>query len=303
MRHFLDVPDLSADEIVHLLADAARLKAARRVRADDLPLRGRVVGLVFEKPSLRTRVSFESAVAQLGGTSLFLPGTEVGLGWRESVEDFGRVVGQYVDALVARVFKHDTVRGLAALGACPVINGLSDLAHPCQALADLLTIKEAFGEVRGRRVAFVGDGNNVAKSLAFGCGKLGAAFVLAAPPGYGFDAAYREAFRRHAPHGSLAETTDPAAAVRDADVIYTDVWTSMGQEAEKEKRLAEFAPYQVNEKLLAAAPPHAKVLHCLPAHRGEEITGEVLDGPRSLAFPQAGNRLHAQKALLAWLLG
>jgi ornithine carbamoyltransferase len=304
MRHILDIPDLSADEISHLLADAARLKAARRVRpSDDLPLRGRVVGLVFEKPSLRTRVSFESAVAQLGGTSLFLPGNEVGLGWRETVEDFGRVIGQYVDALVARVFKHDMVRGLAELGLCPVINGLSDQAHPCQVLADLLTIKEAFGEIRGRTVVFVGDGNNVAKSLAFGCGKLGAAFVLASPPGYGFDAAFREAFGRHAPHGTLSETYDPRAAVKAADIIYTDVWTSMGQEEEKEKRLAEFADFQVNAKLLALAPPDAKVLHCLPAHRGEEITGDVLDGPQCLAFPQAGNRLHAQKALLAWLLG
>jgi ornithine carbamoyltransferase len=304
MRHFLDIPDLSADEICHLLADAARLKAARRVRAaDDLPLRGRVVGLVFEKPSLRTRVSFESAVAQLGGNSLFLPGNEVGLGWRESVEDFSRVIGQYVDALVARVFKHETVRRLAELAGCAVVNGLSDLAHPCQALADLLTIKEAFGEIRGRTVVFVGDGNNVAKSLAFGCGKLGATLVLASPPGYGFDDAYREAFRRHAPHGTLSETHDPAAAVKVADVIYTDVWTSMGQEDEKEKRLREFAAFQVNDKLLSLAPPDAKVLHCLPAHRGEEITSEVLDGPRSLVFQQAGNRLHAQKALLAWLLG
>jgi ornithine carbamoyltransferase len=304
MRHILDIPDLSGDEISHLLADAARLKAARRVRpADDLPLRGRVVGLVFEKPSLRTRVSFESAVAQLGGTSLFLPGNEVGLGWRETVEDFGRVIGQYVDALVARVFKHETVLGLAELGLCAVINGLSDQAHPCQVLADLLTIKEAFGEVGGRTVVFVGDGNNVARSLAYGCGKLGAAFVLASPPGYGFDPAFREAFRRHAPHGTLSETHDPRAAVRAADIIYTDVWTSMGQETEKEKRLAEFADFQVNAKLLLLAPPDAKVLHCLPAHRGEEITSDVLDGPQCLAFPQAGNRLHAQKALLAWLLG
>src|SRR3954471_4978445 len=178
MRHFLDIPDLSADEIAHLLADAARLKAARRVRpADDLPLRGRVVGLVFEKPSLRTRVSFESSVAQLGGTSLFLPGNEVGLGWRETVEDFGRVASQYVDALILRVFKHETVAGLAACSGIPVINGLSDAAHPCQTLADLLTVREAFGGVAGKRIAFVGDGNNVARSLAYGCALAGASFV------------------------------------------------------------------------------------------------------------------------------
>jgi ornithine carbamoyltransferase len=300
MRHLLDIPDLTADELTHLLADAARLKASRD--PDDLPLRGRVVGLVFEKPSLRTRVSFESAVAQLGGTSLFLPGNEVGLGWRETVEDFGRVIGQYVDAIVLRVFKHATVGGLAGLGVCPVINGLSDTAHPCQALADLLTICEAFGGVKGRTVAFVGDGNNVAKSLAFGCGVLGSPFILASPPGYGFDASFRTAFRQYAPHGTLTELHDPIAAVRQADVIYTDVWTSMGQEAERDARLKEFAPFQVNAALLKHAPAHAKVLHCLPAHRDEEITGDVLDGPQSLAFPQAGNRLHAQKALLAWLL-
>ena len=187
MRHFLDMPDLSADEITHLLAEAARLKAARRVRAaDDLPLRGRVLGLVFEKPSLRTRVSFEAAMAQLGGTSLFLPGKEVGLGWRESVADFARVISQYVDAVVLRIFKHETV---AAYRSWPDAGHQRPVgpAHPCQALADLLTIQEAFGEIRGRTVVFVGDGNNVARSLAIGCGKLGAAFILASPPGYGFD--------------------------------------------------------------------------------------------------------------------
>src|SRR5438105_9509266 len=197
MRHFLDIPDLSADEISQLLGEAARLKAARRVRrGDEAPLRGRVVGLVFEKPSLRTRVSFEAAVAQLGGTSLFLPGNEVGLGWRESIEDFARTIGQYVDALVLRVFKHETVSRLAALSGCPVVNGLSDVAHPCQALADLLTVREAFGEVRGRTVAFIGDGNNVAKSLAQGCAMLGAAFALAAPKGFGFDAGFLKSFER-----------------------------------------------------------------------------------------------------------
>jgi ornithine carbamoyltransferase len=305
MRHFLDIPDLSADEISHLLSEAARLKAARRIRrADEAPLRGRVVGLVFEKPSLRTRVSFEAAVAQLGGTSLFLPGNEVGLGWRESHEDFARVIGQYVDALVVRVFKHETATKLAALSGAAIVNGLSDAAHPCQALADLLTIREACGEVKGRTVAFVGDGNNVAKSLAYGCGRLGARFILACPPGYGFDDAFLKEYKHKVPQGPAPEQThDPAAAVRDADVIYTDVWTSMGQEDERDRRLKEFAPFQVNAALLAKAPEHAKVLHCLPAHREEEITGEVLDGPRSLVFPQAGNRLHAQKALLAWLLG
>lgn len=305
MRHFLDIPDLSADEISQLLSEAARLKAARRIRrSDEAPLRGRVVGMVFEKPSLRTRVSFESAVAQLGGTSLFLPGNEVGLGWRESHEDFARVIGQYVDAIVVRIFKHETATKLAALSGVPIVNGLSDAAHPCQALADLLTIKEAFGDVKGRTVAFVGDGNNVAKSLAFGCGRLGAKFILACPPGYGFDDAYLREYRQKVLQGPPPEQThDPLAAVKDADVIYTDVWTSMGQEDQRERRLKEFAPFQVNAELLAKAPSDAKVLHCLPAHRQEEITGEVLDGPQSLAFPQAGNRLHAQKALLAWLLG
>src|SRR5205809_4611222 len=305
MRHFLDIPDLSADEISQILGEAARLKAARRIRrSDEAPLRGRVVGLVCQKPSLRTRVSFESAVAQLGGTSLFLPGNEVGLGWRESHDDFARVIGQYVDALVLRVFKHETATKLAALSGVPIVNGLSDAAHPCQALADLLTIKEAFGDVKGRTVAFVGDGNNVAKSLAFGCGRLGAKFILACPPGYGFEDAYLKDYRHKVPQGPPPEQThDPVAAVKNADVIYTDVWTSMGQEDERDRRLKEFAPFQVNASLLAKAPSHAKVLHCLPAHREEEISGEVLDGPQSLAFPQAGNRLHAQKALLAWLLG
>lgn len=303
MRHLLDIPDLTPDEITQLLSEAVRLKAAHREVPDELPLRGRVVGLVFEKPSLRTRVSFEAGVAQLGGASLFLTGEMVGLGWRESIADFARTIGQYVDAVVVRVFNHDSASKLAEFVTCPVINGLSDLAHPCQALADLLTIQEAFGEVRGRKVAFIGDGNNVARSLAFGCGMLGAEFVLASPANHGFRPDFRRDYKRLAPHGKITETRDPFSAVRGADVIYTDVWTSMGQESEKERRLKEFAPYQVNTALLAKAPPTAKVLHCLPAHRGEEITGDVLDGPQCLAFPQAGNRLHVQKALLAWLLG
>jgi ornithine carbamoyltransferase len=257
--------------------------------------------MVFEKPSLRTRVSFEAATVQLGGQCLFLPGDEVGLGWRETVEDFGRVVGQYVDVLIARVFRHTTVASLADCAGIPIINGLSDEAHPCQALADLLTIREAFGDLRGRTIAFVGDGNNVARSLANGCAMLGASFVLASPAGYGFDPGFVKTFQRRW-KSKPGQTHDPAAAVREADVIYTDVWTSMGQEKERDKRLADFAPFQVNADLLKKAPRHAIVLHCLPAHRGEEITADVLEGARCHAFQQAGNRLHAQKALLARLL-
>lgn len=303
MRHFLELPDLSADELRHLLSLAARLKAAKRLGKGSAALRGKIAGLVFEKPSLRTRVSFESAVAQLGGTSLFLPANEVGLGWRESVADFARTMNHYVDAMVLRVFKHQTVADTAKFATVPVINGLSDEQHPCQALADLLTIREQLGDdLSGRTVVFVGDGNNVAKSLAVGCGMLGARFVLSAPTGYGFDPLFADEFRKAAPRGVLDSEPDPLKAVRTADVVYTDVWTSMGQEQERDERLKRFAGFQVNAALLAAAPPHTKVMHCLPAHRGEEITDEVMDGPRSVVFEQAGNRLHAQKAVLHWLL-
>jgi ornithine carbamoyltransferase len=302
-KHLIDLHDLDGETIRHLLSEAARLKALAARREFPPYLRHRVVALVFEKPSLRTRVSFETAVAHLGGTSLFLPGNEVGLGWRESVADFARTMAQYVDAVVLRVFQHETVVEMARHAACPVINGLSDAAHPCQALADLLTVQELFGELRGRTLAFVGDGNNVAKSLALSCGKVGVRFVLTAPPGYGFDDDFLAFHRRHTPGGELEQINDPAKAVRDADVLYTDVWTSMGQEAEREERLKRFAGHQVNASLLSHAPKHAQVLHCLPAKRGEEITDDVLDGPRSAVFQQAGNRLHAQKAVLAWLLG
>jgi len=303
MRHFLSITDLSQDELVLLLEDAARIKAAHQRGQDPQALHGRVLALVFEKPSLRTRVSFETAIAHLGGRSIFIGNHEVGLGTRESVPDVARTLGQFVDGIILRVFKHDTVAAFAAHSGRPIVNGLSDYHHPCQALGDLLTMQEVFGDLAGRTVAFVGDGNNVARSLALGCGLLGVRFILSAPAGYGFDEAFLTAFRQHVPRGELVQEADPARAVREADVLYTDVWTSMGQEAEREERLKVFAPYQINAKLLALAPPHARVLHCLPAHRSEEITGEVLDGERSVVFPQAGNRMHAQKALLAWLLG
>ena len=302
MRHFLDLLDLSPDEILHLLGEAARLKAEHRRGDRGAPLLGRVLGMVFEKPSLRTRVSFQTAIAQLGGSSVFLPSSETGLGTRETVPDFARTISQYVDAVVLRTFSHQTVETFARYATCPVINGLSDYYHPCQALGDLLTLKEVFGELSGRTLVFVGDGNNVARSLAVGCGKLGVRFVLAAPDGYGFDGGFLRDFRRRVPDGNLEVNGRPQHAVGEADVIYTDVWTSMGQEAERERRLKEFAGFQVNAELLALAPPRARVMHCLPAHRGEEVTSDVLDGDRSVVFQQAGNRMHAQKALLTWLL-
>ena len=302
MKHFLNLIDLTSEELATILAEAARLKAARERGIPTRSLAGKVVGLVFEKPSLRTRVSFEAGIAQLGGTSLYLPGNEVGLGWRESHADFARTIGHYIDALVLRVFRHDTLEGVAKASSIPIINGLSDWSHPCQALADLMTIQELFGDIKGRTVAFVGDGNNVARSLAVGCGRLGAKFVLACPKSYGFDEPFKLQYRERVSPDFPIEVNDAIEAVRGADVIYTDVWTSMGQEAEREERLKRFKSFQVNAELLSKAAPGCKVLHCLPAHRGEEITDEVIDGPASAVFQQAGNRLHTQKAVLEWLM-
>jgi ornithine carbamoyltransferase len=302
MRHFLDLLDLDRDEILHLLGEASRLKASHQRGDRSAPLLGRVLGMVFEKPSLRTRVSFQTAIAQLGGSSVFLPSSETGLGTRETVPDFARTISQYVDAVVLRTFSHHTVETFARYATCPVINGLSDYFHPCQALGDLLTLREVFGDPAGLTRVFVGDGNNVARSLAVGCGKLGARFVLAAPDGYGFDEPFLRVYRQVCPGGELLVNGEPRHAVSTADVIYTDVWASMGQEDESEQRRRHFADFQVNAALLALAPPRARVMHCLPAHRGEEITSDVLDGDRSVVFQQAGNRMHAQKALLTWLL-
>jgi ornithine carbamoyltransferase len=302
MRHYLNLIDLSGDEIETLLEEAIRLKTAFG-RGDRPPLLAeRVLGLIFEKPSLRTRVSFEAGMAQLGGKSIFLNSVDGALGVRESVADYARTMSGYVDACVLRVFKHATVEEFAAHSRVPVINGLSDYSHPCQALADLLTVREVFGSIKGRTLVFVGDGNNVARSLAVGCGKLGARFILASPDGYGFDGPFLKDYRSRVPNGELQMNGKPAHAVGDADVIYTDVWTSMGQEAERERRLKEFAGFQVNSELLALAPPRVRVMHCLPAHRGEEVSDDVLDGAQSVVFQQAENRLHAQKALLKWLL-
>jgi ornithine carbamoyltransferase len=302
MRHFIDPLDLTVDEVHTLLEQTARLKKDQQRGRRRLTLVGRVLGLVFEKPSLRTRVSFQAAMAQLGGSSIYMAASEAGMGTRETVPDFARVISQYLDVVVLRTFAHETVETFAAHATCPVINGLSDYNHPCQALADLFTMQEFCGDLEGRTLVFVGDGNNMARSLAVLCGMLGVRFILAAPSGYRFDDEFLAAVRSHLPKADIAQNGSPAQAVKEADVIYTDVWTSMGQEAERDERRRRFAAFQVNGELLTQAPARALVMHCLPAHRGEEITSEVLDGDRSIVVRQAGNRLHLQKALLQWIL-
>jgi ornithine carbamoyltransferase len=304
MQHFLAVADLSPHELEDLLDLALSLKQERTQGGNKPILAGKVLGMVFQKPSLRTRVSFDMAMRQLGGDALYLSPSEVGLGQRESIADVARVLSGYVDGIMARVFDHQHVVELAKWSRVPVINGLSDYNHPCQALADALTIHERFGPLRGLRVAYVGDGNNVATSLLHICAKLGAHFIIATPEGYDLPAAVLERGREFARESGSQVTAlrDPQAAVRGAQVIYTDTWTSMGQEAESEARKRIFPPYQVNAALVALADPKVIVMHCLPAHRGQEITDEVADSLHSAIFLQAENRMHAQKALLIRLL-
>jgi ornithine carbamoyltransferase len=303
VKHFISIADLTPDELHNLLALATRLKAEWRAGGNAPLLKGKSLALLFQKPSLRTRVSFEMAMVHLGGYAFYLSPNEVKMGGRESVADVARVLSGYVDAIMARVFDHQHILDLAAYGSVPVINGLSDYNHPAQGLADLFTILEHKGRLEGLKVAYVGDGNNVARSLLFGCMKSGAHFTLAAPPGYVLTEEDAALAQRFSQAGAEFQTTqDPQQAVADADVIYTDVWTSMGQEAESARRLQVFPPYQINQQLVAQARPDVIVMHCLPAHRGEEITDEVADGPHSALFPQAENRMHAQKAILAALL-
>ncbi|MCA9248615.1 MAG: ornithine carbamoyltransferase [Planctomycetales bacterium] len=302
MRNLISLTDLTSAEVERIFSITEDLKTRNLQGERDFLLPGRVLALLFEKPSLRTRVSFESAIAHLGGVSLFLS-DDVGFGKRESMEDFARVLGEFVDAIVIRAKKHAVAEQLAQLAGCAVINGLTDLEHPCQALADLYTLREIHGTLRGKKLAYVGDGNNVARSLALGCGKVGVEFALAAPPGYEFDTEFSELLAREVPELKMTITADPREAVADAAGVYTDVWASMGQEAEQEVRQKAFADYQVNAELMAAAPEDACFLHCLPARRGEEVSAEVIDGPRSVVVQQAGNRMHVQKGILAWLLG
>ena len=301
MRHVLTLLELTTAEIQRVfdLTEEIKNKLQLGVREPLLP--GRVMAMLFEKPSLRTRVSFQTGMAHLGGTSLFL-GDDVGWGKRESIADFTQVLSEYADVIVFRAKAHEQVETMARHATCPVINGLSDQAHPCQALADLFTLQELNGPLAGQKVAYVGDANNVARSLAVACGKLGVRFAVASPPGYQFSEAFLRQLRESVPSLDLLATQDPAEAVQDANAVYTDVWASMGQEAEKQQRAEAFARYQVNEQLLAQAPKDAWFLHCLPAHRGEEVTDGVIDGPQSAVIRQAANRLHVQKGLLVWLL-
>ncbi len=304
MRHFLDLASCSSDELHDLLDLALRLKAEWRAGGNEAILRGKTLGMIFQKPSLRTRVSFEMAMKQLGGDAIMLGPQEIGLGVRESVPDVARVLSSYVQGIMARVFAHRDALALAAHSRVPVINGLSDDYHPCQALADILTIRESLGELPGLQLAFVGDGNNVAASLALACAHFGIHFTIATPEGYEMKAPIREQAQEIARrNGTVIQMhTRPQMAVAGADVVYTDTWVSMGQEAESAERLGEFRQYQVNAALLRGAKPGAIVMHCLPAHRGDEITDDMMDGPQSRVFAQAENRMHAQKAILARLL-
>jgi ornithine carbamoyltransferase len=300
VRHLVTVTDLTSSEIDRIFAITEDLKTKYQEGLREPLLPGRVMALLFEKPSLRTRVSFEAAIVHLGGHSLFL-GDDVGFKSRESTADFGRVLSQYVDTIVVRTKRHETAEELAKYAECSVINGLTDYAHPCQALADLYTLKELAGELRGRTLAYIGDANNVARSLLEACGLVGMKVVMATPPQYQFDPAYLTAVRKAIPGLDLTITTDPAEAVQEALAVYTDVWASMGQEAESEARRSVFSSYQVDAELMRQAG-NAYFMHCLPAHRGEEVTDEVIDSPQSIVVQQAGNRMHVQKGILAWLL-
>lgn len=303
-RHLLSIGDLSEEDVGHILARAAIFKEQRGKGILSDELRGKTVALIFEKPSTRTRVSFETGIHELGGNPLFLSAQELQLSRGETIADTARTLSRYVHAIVARVTSHDNLLELARHSTVPVINALSPLEHPCQALADLMTIQEKKGRLRGLKLAWVGDGNNVCNSLLLACSLVGIDVSVACPPGYEPNAEVLElSKRRAAESGSKLEViNDPNEAVVGADVVYTDVWVSMGQEGEKMRRLQDFKGYQVNAELLRRAKEDVIFMHCLPAHRGEEVTDEVIDGPHSVVFDQAENRLHVQKAILTMVI-
>ncbi|MCM3470957.1 ornithine carbamoyltransferase [Brevibacillus borstelensis] len=300
-KDLLRVDEFSGEELMQLLELAAHIKKLQKNGQPYQPLQGKTLGMIFDKSSTRTRVSFEVGMYQLGGMAMFLSGKELQLGRGEPISDTAKVMSRYVDAIMIRTFSHAGVEELAEHASIPIINGLTDDFHPCQALADMLTIWEHKGKLKGIKLAYVGDGNNVANSLVLAAVLLGMDVRVATPPGYEMNAAIVEQAKGYAQAngGKLLVTHDPVEAVKDADAVYTDVWTSMGFEAENEQRLQAFAAYQVNENLVSHASPEYLFLHCLPAHRGEEVSAGVIDGANSVVFDQAENRLHAQKAVLA----
>jgi ornithine carbamoyltransferase len=304
MRHFLSLADYNTDELNTLISLAVELKKEFKSTGGNLPeLSNKVLAMVFQKPSLRTRVSFDMAMRHLGGDALYLSPNEIGLGQRESIADVSRVLSGYVDAIMARVFDHAHILELAEHASVPVINGLSDFNHPCQAMADVLTIYESFESFDGLKLTFVGDGNNVAVSLLFAAVRFGFNITIATPEGYGLSSqVIAQAQDLNEMKVEILQSNEPQVAVQGANVIYTDTWVSMGQEEEQKKREAVFPPFQVNQELLNLAADEAIVLHCLPAHRGQEITDEVADGSQSRIFEQAENRMHAQKAIVMHLL-
>ena len=306
MKHLVCLSDWSAEEVKETLKMAEKLKYERKngIMHNHM-LKGKTLGLIFSKSSTRTRVSFEVAMYQLGGYSMFLSANDIQLGRGETVSDTARTLSRYIDGIMIRTYKQSDVEELAAYGTIPIINGLTDSQHPCQILADLQTVKEYKGKLSGLKLAYVGDGNNVANSLLIGCAKVGMNISVATPEGYECDEKSVEIAKKAAlESGSVVNTGyDPFEAVKDADVVYTDTWVSMGMESEKEKRVKTFMPYQVNNELMSKAKPDAIFMHCLPAYRGYEVTADVIDGPQSVVFDEAENRLHAQKAVLVKLMG
>jgi ornithine carbamoyltransferase len=302
VKDFLSITDYSPEKLRELLRTSAKLKSLYSVGGNDLCLTGKVLAMLFEKPSLRTRISFHVAMAELGGGVIYVKPEDIGgIGKREPIKDMARVLSRYVDGIMARTFEHSTIAELAKFATVPVINALTDWLHPCQAMADALTIQEHREDLQGTKIAFIGDGNNVARSLAFASAKLRMKMVIATPPAYQLDAeSIRKANKIAA--DTVTQTNNPAQAVAGANIIYTDTWISMGQEQEKQKRCADFAGFQVNAELLKAAPTDAKIMHCLPAYRGLEITDDVVESPNSIIFDQSENRLHFQRALLKKLL-
>jgi len=305
LQHLISVHDLTPDEINEIFDLSAKLKQYLKEGKEHKYLKGKTLGMLFSKSSTRTRVSFEVGMYQLGGYPLFLSANEIQLGRGESIYDTAQVLSRYVDGIMIRTYSHQDVIDLAKYSTIPVINGLTDLMHPCQALADLFTIYEKKGRLKGLKLAYIGDGNNMAHSLLHGCAKVGMDISIATPQGYECDPVIVEEAKKDAEisGSNIFITNDPVEAIRNADVVYTDTWVSMGQEAEKEKRLEIFRPYQVNKDLFALSKSDSIFLHCLPAYRGYEVTEDVIDGPNSVVFDEAENRLHVQKAIMVKLMG